>query len=606
MHRIMRIYSRNKILSTNLLLLIIIFSLLAVSNWTTKFAMVAGEPGVNDWTMFRHDLTHSGYSTSAAPNANQTQWSSTVGDGIDYSSPAVAEGRVYVGSLDDKVYCFNASTGAFIWSYTTGDNVRSSPAVADGKVYVGSEDNNVYCLNATTGGLIWSYVTNDNIGSSPAVADDKVYIGSWNSMVYCLNATTGAHIWNYATGGSVFSSPAVADGKVYVGSVDHNVYCLNAATGAFIWSYTTGNIVNSSPAVADGKVYVGSWDNNVYCLNAASGALIWSYTATKYVFSSPAVAGGKIYVASGDNNVYCLNATTGAFIWNYATLDEVLSSPAVADGKVYIGSLDNKVYCLNAANGSLIWSYTTGNYVYSSPTVADGVVYVGSRDNKIYAFGPLFLWHFDGLFKLNPVRMIYPSEQTPKPLGCASAMVSDWLSSAFIYTKLEAVVEGIDTDAAFVDQATGKPLGEAGSGLISFGGPIVNPVVAYAESEETPSGDRAPVKFYQNAETCYFQRQDGTSITGANLPVSVINNNMDMFVIEVYCDTDGKNELLCYGFGWQGTYAAGKYFDTEIYPNINLYPHSWIIVKWEDTNGNGFVNTAADGDAYTVIATGQV
>ena len=175
----------------------------------------------------------------------------------------------------------------------------------------------------------------------------------------------------------------------------------------------------------------------------------------------------------------------------------VYSSPAVADGKVYVGS-PNKFYCLNAADGALIWSYATGN-VYSSPAVVDGVVYVASTSRTVYAFSPLFLWNFDSAFKFNSVRMIYPSEQTPKPLGCVAAMVSDWTASAFIYTKLETVVEGIDTNSAFVNQSSGKPLGAANSGLISFGGPFVNPVVAYAEGEATPAGDRAPVKFYQNA-----------------------------------------------------------------------------------------------------------
>ena len=39
------------------------------------------------------------------------------------SSPAVADGKVYVGSYDSKVYCLNAATGAHIWNYTTGDCV---------------------------------------------------------------------------------------------------------------------------------------------------------------------------------------------------------------------------------------------------------------------------------------------------------------------------------------------------------------------------------------------------------------------------------------------------------------------------------------------------
>jgi len=57
------------------------------------------------------------------------------------------------------------------------------------------------------------------------------------------------------------------------------------------------------------------------------------------------------------------------------------------------------------------------------------------------------------------------------------------------------------------------------------------------------------------------------------------------------------------GFGWKGTYAAGKFFHTTIYPNLASYNISWIIVKWQDTNGNSFVNNPSDGDTYTVIAT---
>ena len=57
------------------------------------------------------------------------------------------------------MYALNATTGAKLWSYTTGELVDSSPAVANGVVYVGSYDHNVYALNASTGALLWSYAT---------------------------------------------------------------------------------------------------------------------------------------------------------------------------------------------------------------------------------------------------------------------------------------------------------------------------------------------------------------------------------------------------------------------------------------------------------------
>ena len=110
------------------------------------------------------------------------------------------------------------SIGKLMWNYTTADIVFSSPAVSNGVVYVGSYDSNVYALNATTGATVWNYTTGGAVLSSPAVVNGVVYIGSSDNNVYALNTTTGAKVWNYTTGSGVESSPAVANGTVYVGS----------------------------------------------------------------------------------------------------------------------------------------------------------------------------------------------------------------------------------------------------------------------------------------------------------------------------------------------------------------------------------------------------
>ena len=348
----------------------------------------SAETNTDWWPMFRHDLRHTAYSTSKVQNNNQTLWNYTTGSSIGFSSPAVADGKVYIGSWDGKVYALNAFNGSLIWNYTTGNIVESSPAVADGRVFIGSWDNKIYALNASSGALLWNYTTGNPIGySSPAVADGKVFIGSYDNKVYALNASTGAKIWNYTTIDNVDSSPAVADGKVFIGSYDGKVYALNASNGFLIWNYTTGDAVYSSPVVADGKVFIGSYDNKVYALNASSGSHIWNYTTADDVDSSPAFFDGRVYVGSRDNKVYALNASSGALLWSYTTGSGVFSSAVVADGKVFIGSYDGKVYALNASSGALLWSYATGSWVYSSPAVADGKVYIGSWDRKVYAFG---------------------------------------------------------------------------------------------------------------------------------------------------------------------------------------------------------------------------
>ena len=199
---------------------------------------------------------------------------------------------------------------------------------------------------------------------------------------------------------------------------------------------------------------------------------------------------------------------------------------------------------------------------------------------------------------------IYPTSDTDKPLETIPAMISDWLSSAFVTTKLDTYYEGTDIKPEFVDQDTGINMALPGECVLSFGGPVVNPVVKYAELDTTPIGDRAPIEYYVDAGVNYFRTCDDLPIVDTNLPDSVINNDQDMFVIERYLDSQGRVMMLCYGFGWQGTYASGKYFDTVIEPDIHDFYYEWIIVKWEDTNEDGFVNTPFDGDNYSVIAVG--
>jgi hypothetical protein len=73
-----------------------------------------------------------------------------------------------------------------LWNYTTGNYVSSAPAVADGKVFIGSYDSSVYALNASTGARIWSYKTDDEVLSSAAVVNGTVFIGSMDGTFYAF------------------------------------------------------------------------------------------------------------------------------------------------------------------------------------------------------------------------------------------------------------------------------------------------------------------------------------------------------------------------------------------------------------------------------------
>ena len=207
-----------------------------------------------------------------------------------FSSPTVSNGIVYIGSKDQNMYAFDATTGTKIWSTPVGDTVLSSPAVSNGTVYVGSFDRYLYALDAATGALKWRSPTSDSIGSSPTISNGIVYIGSYDKYLYAFDAITGALKWKSPTTARIGSSPAVGNGVVYVGSFDKKLYAFDATTGAPIWNTATSGRVWSSPTVSNGTVYVGSYDKKLYAMNAATGAIKWTAaTGDSIRLASPAV-----------------------------------------------------------------------------------------------------------------------------------------------------------------------------------------------------------------------------------------------------------------------------------------------------------------------------
>ncbi len=358
------------------------------------FMWAAGTPCVAaDHTpmMFRADPWHSGINDDGGITPLDTLiWMNTTGDRI-YSSPAVVDGVVYVGSDDHTVYAFDAVTGDGIWIYTTGGRVLASPAILDGTVFVGSYDKSLYALDKDTGSVLWSFPMAGWVTADPVVTSGVVYSGSLDGNLYAIDATTGRELWNASFGyyPSIDSSPCVAGGILYVAGGQRTLYALDAIDGSEVWNFTSGDFISSSTSVADGIVYFACYDRKVYALNATTGAQIWTFETGGggEVHSSPAVAYGVVYIGSSDSNVYALDSLTGEKIWNFTTGNVVYSSPTYANGIVYVGSWDHDMYALDSLTGEKIWNYHTEAPIFSSPAVANGIVYFGSLDGNLYAVG---------------------------------------------------------------------------------------------------------------------------------------------------------------------------------------------------------------------------
>lgn len=302
------------------------------------------------------------------------------------SSPALgADGTVYFGADNGKLYAFDAQ-GNGKWEFPTGDALVASPALAaDGTVIIGSVDGHLYAVGAD-GVEKWRFRSNGKIVSSPALgASNSVFFGTMQKTLYAVNGE-GMKRWELELEDAVIASPAIGrDGTIYVASLNGVLYAVDF-WGKVKWKFKASEKVNSSPAIGpDGTIYFGAFDGHFYAIKP-NGQKKWTFATGAAVRGSAAVGpDGVVYVGSDDRKLYAF-APDGFKLWSYTTGGWVRSTPAVSsDGTLYVGSYDNSLHAITKA-GVKAWEFTTDSAISSSPALAaNGVVYFGGWSKRFYA-----------------------------------------------------------------------------------------------------------------------------------------------------------------------------------------------------------------------------
>lgn len=160
------------------------------------------------------------------------------------STPAVANGIVYVNPGDGHLYAYRAggcaaSPCAPLWSFGLGVYYNGSPAIYDGVVYIPGEISGspntywLFALDASTGALIWKGQLSSFTGESvPAVAGGVVYVNANDSStsgeLFAFPTACSAvcsPIWHAIDSATGYASPpVVVNGTVYDASGDGSLY----------------------------------------------------------------------------------------------------------------------------------------------------------------------------------------------------------------------------------------------------------------------------------------------------------------------------------------------------------------------------------------------
>jgi outer membrane protein assembly factor BamB len=296
------------------------------------------------------------------------------------SSPAYSNGLVVFGG--DRIYCLWATNGTVKWTIFNGNWNwgDGTPTIADGKVFIGGSDRRLYAIELDTGNVLWTHQTlstpstNYGLYSAPAVYNGHVYLPACDGWVYQILIDQPGPIavvnHSYNTGYPMYGSPVIFDNKMYIGngytfnSINNRFYALDTTDLSLIWEFYPGSATSflGSAAIAYDKLFVGSFDGNLYVLDpygsGGSTTVIWQYTFGQSTWSSPAISSGKVFIGSKDNYLYAFDVNQSGppnYLWRYNTFGDVDSSPAIADGLLFVGSHGNggMIYAFGQAGDTI-------------------------------------------------------------------------------------------------------------------------------------------------------------------------------------------------------------------------------------------------------------
>jgi outer membrane protein assembly factor BamB len=143
------------------------------------------------------------------------------------ASIATFDGMAYCGNYANQAVGFDVTLGAVAWVY---EDKRlpffSSPAVDETHVFIGSRDKHLHAIDRETGHPVWKFQTGGRVEGSPIAFDDAVVFGSTDGRLYALNRENGEAIWTIDLGESLYASAAFGRGLLIISGEGGTVFAI--------------------------------------------------------------------------------------------------------------------------------------------------------------------------------------------------------------------------------------------------------------------------------------------------------------------------------------------------------------------------------------------
>ncbi len=303
-------------------------------------------------------------------------WRRPLGEG--YSVPvALGKQLVVMYRIDDteRVECVNSASGESRWQFDYPTTYRcttaysngpySTPAIAEGRVYSFGAQGQLHCIDLETADVIWTRMLLDEFqvkpnlyapACSPCVVDGRVIlnVGGTNAGIVGLDASTGDTVWSATNDTASYASPVAATihGRrfVFLNTQEHFT-AIDPASGKVWWQipFQAKNhemVTASSPVVHGDLVAASAYQVGAMCVRVMpDGGYVELWRegprTLSNQFNNMVCRDGFLYSFTAlDRSLRCLNLANGEIVWKWPSdFGRGAMSVAVGDHLILIGEL---------------------------------------------------------------------------------------------------------------------------------------------------------------------------------------------------------------------------------------------------------------------------
>ncbi|MCX7846848.1 MAG: PQQ-binding-like beta-propeller repeat protein [bacterium] len=226
-----------------------------------------------DWPQFNHDCQRTARSADTVPPPYRVRWMWCGAQGTLRNAASQPGLPGWTNDLTSREgYSFPLPDPV---SHTLA--ISAQPIMADGRVFIGDMEGRVYGINFFDGSTLWSNGVGSAVTHAGAVDGSNVIFVCVGGRVAAFDVATGQERWRHTLPRAIVSAPCVISNQVIVTCLDGRVRAYHTTSGTLLWtSPHLGAPIQSGLAADDSGVYLGAENMWFFKLSRTSGAILAS------------------------------------------------------------------------------------------------------------------------------------------------------------------------------------------------------------------------------------------------------------------------------------------------------------------------------------------